>query len=159
MPLSTAWVQQAFGCVVDARVPLCAAAYPATWVAARRLRCCGLGAARVVRSGAGVHHARLAACHTAPALGVPAGAGLALRKLTTAAEVASPPQNHVRRFLVWCVICDNYACQHAGRCMLVFIPLNVHVLTWEEGGSRGRVEPAVPVTWPSLPPIHFLKMA
>ena len=43
---------------------------------------------------------------------------------------------HVSRS-AWCVICDNYACQHAWRCTLVFIPINVHVLTWEErGGAR-----------------------
>ena len=70
---------------------------------------------------------RLAACHTAPALGVPAGAGLALRKLTTAVEVASCPPPKSRQSL--CVVCNATITRAS---MLVFIPLNVHVLTWEE---------------------------
>ena len=56
----------------------------------------------------------------------------------------APPPQLTSASPVWCV---NYACRHTGRYMLVFIPLNVHVLTWEEGKSReGRVEPVADCT-------------
>ena len=89
-----------------------AAAYLATWVHACRLRCCGLGVTLVVRCGAGAHYARLAACHTTPALCVPAGSAQGHPRQ---GGQPSPPHDSC---LCGCVICDNYSWSLGPHCRL-----------------------------------------